>query len=231
MRGRRDPEPRRRFVRAALAAGALLPGGLAVLISQALAQGDAKQGMRRLRGEVLVNGQPANKSTVVRPGDTVTTGANSFATFVVGEDAFLLRSNSRLELSGSGALATVLRLITGKLLSVYSKGRPREVVGVTATIGLRGTGAYMETGAERTYFCLCYGEAEIVPTAAPDQKETVRTIHHDQPRFIYPAGRERVIEKAPVINHRDAELVLLESLVDRVPPFVETDEYKSGVRY
>jgi hypothetical protein len=34
-----------------------------------------------------------------------------------------------------------------------------------------------------------------------------------------------------VIDHRDAELVLLESLVGREPPFVDTDEYRSGVRY
>jgi hypothetical protein len=225
------PQARRRFVQAALAAGALLPGGIAALIGRALAQGAAKQGVHRLRGEVRVNGEPAKKGTPVKPGDTVSTGARSYVTFVVGEDAFLLRGNSRLELSGSAALADVLRLVTGKLLSVYSKGPPREVRGVTATIGIRGTGAYMETGGERTYFCLCYGEAEIVPTAAPDQRETVRTIHHDQPRFIYAAGRQRVIERAPVINHRDAELILLESLVGRVPPFVETEEYKSGIRY
>ena len=224
-------ESRRRWLEAAIAGGILLPSGIAALIGRALAQGDAEQGVDRLRGEVLVNGQPAKKGTPVKPGDSVSTGARSYVTFVVGQDAFLLRGNTRLELAGTAALVNVLRLVTGKLLSVYSKGPPREVRGVTATIGIRGTGAYMETGGERTYFCLCYGEAEIVPTAAPEQRETVRTIHHDQPRFIYAAGRQRVIERAPVINHRDAELILLESLVGRVPPFVETDEYKSGIRY
>ena len=231
MRNNPKPGSRRRFVRAALAASALLPGGMAGLIAQALAQGEPKQGVLRLRGSVQVNGVAAVKATPVKPGDVVTTGPNSFVLFVVGRDAFLLRGNSRLEIAGSATFADVLRLVTGKLLSVYAKGRPREVVGVTATIGIRGTGAYMETSAERTYFCLCYGEAEIVPSAAPNQRESLRTIHHDQPRYIYPAGRARVIEKAPVINHRDDELILLESLVGRTPPFVDTDEYKSGVRY
>jgi hypothetical protein len=224
-------ESRRRWLEAAVAAGILLPGGMAALIGRALAQGAAKQGVQRLRGTVQVNGQPAKKGTLVAPGDTVTTGARSYATFVVGEDAFLVRGDTQLELSGAGTLVNVFRLVTGKLLSVYSKGPPRELRGATGTIGIRGTAAYMETGAERTYFCLCYGEAEIVPTAAPEQRESVRTIHHDQPRFIYAAGRERVIERAPVINHRDAELILLESLVGRAPPFVDTDEYRSGVRY
>jgi hypothetical protein len=227
----RQGRSRRRFTRAALAAGVWLPGGMAGLIAQALAQGEPKQGVLRLRGSVQVNGVAAVKATPVEPGDVVTTGSNSFVVFVVGRDAFLLRSNSRLEIAGGGGFADLLRLVTGKLLSVYAKGRPREIAGVTATIGIRGTGAYMETDADRTYFCLCYGEAEIVPNAAPDQKETVRTIHHDQPRFIYPAGRARAIERAPVINHRDAELILLETLVGRVPPFVDSDEYRSGVRY
>jgi hypothetical protein len=230
---RSDPmgdESRRRWLQAAVAASVLLPGGIAVLIGRALAQG-GKQGIYRLRGEVSVNGQMAKKGTLVNAGDTVSTGANSYVTFVVGQDAFLLRGNSKLELSGGAALINALRLLTGKLLSVYSKGPQREVRGANTTIGIRGTAAYMETGGERTYFCLCYGEAEIVPTAAPEQRETVRTVHHEQPRFIYAAGRERAIERAPMINHRDAELILLESLVGREPPFVETDEYKSGMRY
>jgi hypothetical protein len=224
-------ESRRRWLQAAVAAGVLLPGGVAALIGRALAQGAAKQGVQRLRGTVQVNGQPAKKGTPIAPGDTVTTGVKSYVTFVVGEDAFLLRGDSKLELSGGAALINVLRLVTGKLLSVYSKGPQREVRAATATIGIRGTGAYLEAGAERSYFCLCYGEGEIVPTAAPEQREALRTTHHEQPRFIYAAGRERVIERAPMINHRDAELILLESLVGRAPPFVDTDEYRSGIRY
>lgn len=64
------------------------------------------------------------------------------------------------------------------------------------------------------------GVAELVPRDDPKEAETVRTKHHDQPRYIYPKGMPRMIEAAPVVNHTDAELVLLESLVGRRPPFV-----------
>lgn len=223
---------KREFVSSALAAGLLVPGGVGGLVSLALAQGQVKAiGIHRFRGQVLVNGKPAERGTPVKPGDSVSTGPNSYATFVVGEDAFLVRGDSKLELGGTGPLVTLARVITGKLLSVYSSGRPREIRGTTATIGIRGTGAYMEVSAERNYFCLCYGTAEIVPVADPKAAEVVNTTHHDAPRFIYPAGKAKVIERAPVINHKDEELILLESLVGRVPPFVNTDEYKSGVRY
>jgi hypothetical protein len=221
---------RRAFVRSALAASLLLPGGMTALIGAALGR-EPRQGVQRMRGEVQVNGKMAAPGTPVAPGDTVVTGPQSYATFVVGEDAFLVRGNTRVELSGAQRLVNIVRVITGSLLSVYSKGPPRTLHSTTATIGIRGTGAYLELQPERTYFCLCYGEAELVPTAAPDQPELLRTIHHDQPRYVYGAGRERLVERAPVINHRDAELILLESLVGREPPFVETDEYKSGVRY
>ena len=49
--------------------------------------------------------------------------------------------------------------------------------------------------------------------------ETVRTKHHDQPRYVYARGAPRMIEKAPMINHTDAELVMLEALVGRKVPF------------
>lgn len=217
---------RRDFVRSALAAGLLVPGGVGGLISQALAQGKGTPGVNRMRGEVKVNGQPVKPGSIVKPGDTVTTGPRSYATFVVGQDAFLMRGSTRLELSGVEMLVNVARVVTGKLLSVYAKGPPRKIEGVTATVGIRGTGAYIEVEPERTYFCLCYGEADIVPVVAPDAGETVRTRHHESPRYIYGKGRATVIEKAPVINHRDDELVLLESLVGRVPAFLQRgDEF------
>jgi hypothetical protein len=226
-----EEQSRRAFLRAAIVAGVVTPGGLSTIVSRALAQGEVNTGVHKFRGQVEINGQAATRGAAVKPGDTVTTGAESYVTFVVGQDAFLLRGNSRLELEGSGVLVNLARIVTGKLLSVYGKGTPRTVRGTTATIGIRGTGAYIEVSPERNYFCLCYGEAEIVPVADPSASETVKTIHHDSPRFIYAGGRSRIVERAPVINHKDEELILLESLVGRVPPFVNTDEYRSGVRY
>jgi hypothetical protein len=228
-----DTVSRRRFIEAALAAGLLVPGGVGGLVSAALAQGSAVQGIRRMRGEVVVNGQPVKQGAVIKPGDgVITTGAKSYATFVIGQDAFLLRGSSKLELSGSNTVTNLVRVVTGKLLSVYARGLgERQIKGPTATIGIRGTGAYIEAEPDKTYFCLCYGEAEIVPDGAPDARETVRTTHHESPRTIYAPGAVRAMERAPVINHTDDELILLESLVGRTPPFIELDEYKSGVRY
>jgi hypothetical protein len=194
-----------------LAAGIGMPGALRL----ALAQNQA-QGVRAARGEVSVNGKRAGPGAPVRPGDTIVLGKDSLATFVVGQDAFLMRSDSRAELSGSGAAVSALRLVTGALLSVFGGGEHR-LTTATATVGIRGTGAYMRTEPWRTYFCLCYGTAEVA-TKEGGAHESYSTQHHDAPRYIYGDGRKQAIVPASVSNHTDAELILLESLVGRTPP-------------
>jgi len=211
---------RRAWLARAAAGGAALALGMAQL-RRALAQGAVKPGVARVRGDVRINGKPAQRGMEVGPGDAVTTGRGAELVVVVGRDAFLVRADSRIELSGNAKrrLLSGLRVVSGALLSVFEPGREKTIRTATAAIGVRGTGVYVELKGSRTYVCTCYGEAQLVPVDDPSQAETVRTRHHDQPRYIYPKGMPRMIEKAPVVNHTDAELVLLESLVGRKVPF------------
>ena len=189
-------------------------------LRRALAADAVKKGVARVRGEVTVGGRPAQRGMVVKPDDVVVTGRNSELVFVVGRDAFLARSNSHVEFSGAGGAAVkALRIVTGALLSVFEPGGGRSIRTSTATIGIRGTGIYVEVEPKRTYACTCYGEAELTPVDEPKEAETVRTTHHDQPRYIYAKGMPSMIAEAPVVNHTDAELTLLESLVGRKVPF------------
>ncbi len=211
---------RRNWLLRTAAGAAALAAGMAQL-RLALAAETVAQGVSRVRGEVLIGGKPAMQGMEVRPGDVITTGRGAELVYVVGRDAFLARSGSRIEFSGAASETVVrsLRLVTGALLSVFETGRERRIQTPTAAIGVRGTGIYVELEQARTYACTCYGEAELVPVDAPQEAETVRTTHHEQPRYIYPKGMPRMIERAPLINHTDAELILLESLVGRQVPF------------
>jgi len=204
--------PSRRRALVALTAAIGMPAALRL----ALAQTSEKQGIRAAKGDVSVNGRPASADTLVRAGDTIVLGKGALASFVLGQDAFLMRSDSRAELIGSGVLVSAVQLITGGLLSVFGDGDHRLATS-TATIGIRGTGAYMEAEPQRTYFCLCYGTAEVTATMG-GAKESYSTQHHESPRYIYGDGRKRAIVPASVSNHSDAELILLESLVGRTPP-------------
>ncbi len=211
---------RRTWLSRAAVGGAALALGMARL-RDALAADAVQKGVARVRGNVRINGKPAKLGMEVKPGDVITTGRNAELVAVVGRDAFLVRADSRIELSGRAAqlVVSALRVVTGALLSVLAPGRETRIQTPSASIGIRGTGVYVETEAFRTYVCTCYGEAELVPVDDPQQAEVVRTTHHEQPRYIYPKGMPRMIEKAPFINHTDAELILLESLVGRKVPF------------
>jgi len=193
-------------LRAALAAGALPPG------------------VARFKGDVRINGKPAEPRQRVAPGDVIVTGRGAELLFVAERDAFLVRANSRIEFGSAAArgAATVLRVLTGGLLSVFESGVRREIRTATATIGIRGTGVYVEIEPQRTYACTCYGEAVLTPVEDPASAETVRTRYHDEPRYIYGKGMPNMMEAAPVINHTDAELYMIEGLVGRAPPFSES---------
>jgi hypothetical protein len=209
---------RRTWLRGATAAA--IAAGMLQLRS-ALAAGSLPPGVAQLKGDVRINGKPAQRGQRVVLGDVIVTGRDGELVFVTERDAFLVRANSRIEFGSAAArgAATVLRVLTGALLSVFESGARREIRTTTATIGIRGTGIYVQIETQRTYACTCYGEAVLTPVDDPAAAETVRTKRHDQPRYIYGKGMPQMMEAAPVVNHTDAELQMLETLVGRKVPF------------
>jgi hypothetical protein len=195
----------------------------------ALAAGSLEKGVYRASGDARINGVPAKPGMDVRAGDVVTTGADGEITFVIARDAMLVRKNSRVEIAGEkgGLIATGLRIVTGAVLSVFKPGERKRITTATATIGIRGTAVYVEAAADKTYVCTCYGVADLAAIDDPAARETVSTKHHEQPRYIMAKGAPQMLMSAPAINHSDAELVFLESLLGRTPPFYGPD-YRGG---
>lgn len=208
--------------RAFLAGAGALAAQMAVL-RRALALGSVEKGVYRVRGDVRVNGEPAKQGQELRIGDAITTGPGAELVFVIGRDAYMVRERSSLAFG-----ADVLRVVTGAVLSVFGKGA-RRIETPTATIGIRGTGVYVEAEPNRTYVCTCYGEVDLASRDDPAARETVRTKHHEAPRYIMGSGAPQMLMQAPVINHTDAELILLESLVGRRPPFMDTGSTYSTI--
>jgi hypothetical protein len=176
--------------------------------------------MVQVKGSVTVNGQPAQAGSRVPYDASIVTGSGSEAIFVIGQDAYLLREKSSVSFAGkaAGATAEVMRVLTGGILSVFGKGE-KKLLTPTATIGIRGTGCYIEAEADRVYFCLCYGRADVTPTADPGYVKRIVTKHHEHPVYLQKNPALPIMADAPMLNHSDAELELLESLVGRFPPF------------
>jgi hypothetical protein len=222
-------DPRRAFLLKALTAGLLaasgIPGAKAQFFGRKPQPLPAGRSVYEATGTVTVNGQAATSATRIGASGRVETGNGAQLIFVVGFDAFLLRENSRLELSGASGIVNTMRLATGALLSVFGAGAKR-VVTSTASSGIRGTGLYVESEPERSYVCTCYGEVLIATVDDASISERIVSKHHDAPRYVS-KGR---IEPAPFINHTDLELSLIEALVGRTPPFSLFDEDYGGAR-
>ena len=169
-----------------------------------------------------MNGERADIETRIRAGDRVQTGDDSEIIFVVGDDSFILRSNSEMDIDGGNFLVQGLRLLSGSLLSVFGKRNATQTLtmsGPTATLGIRGTGVYMEAESDLTYVCTCYGQVALAASDDPDDAEIITTKNHDMPRYISNrAVKGTRIRPAPVINHSNSELKLLEAIVGRKVP-------------
>lgn len=236
-------DPRRRLLIQALAAGLFssgLPGANALAASifgSKPTRLPAGQSIYSISGQATVNGKEATLETRIKPGDTVQTEKSSEIIFVVnGNHSMILRGDSHLVMEPAkdapgSLLINGLRLLTGKLLSV-SRNTQMRVSTAAATIGIRGTGFYVESDPELTYFCTCYGITDIAANTDPESKTTVESKHHDRPLYIVKdAEQGKNIRNAPMINHTDQELALIEALVGRTTPFVfDNDAYSTPRR-
>lgn len=186
--------------------------------SQMPAPMPAGQSIYSMRGSVFVNGRRVTPGMRIGANDRINTGRDGQIAAVLGGEGILLRENTQLQLAAQGA-RQFFRLVSGAMLAVFEPRRERAtIITPTATIGIRGTGVYFEVQAERSYVCTCYGEAEITATGSA-QSERVTSRHHDSPRWIYgPQYQGLRIQPAPVINHQDAELEMLEALHGRAMP-------------
>lgn len=183
------------------------------------------QGVNQINGSVSINGTQATVGQIVRAGDTIATGPDSSAFFVVGDSAFVMRSRSIVRIDAASTAKLTMRLLTGAMASVFGRGE-HVVQSSAATVGIRGTAVYMEAGEANTYVCLCYGAADITTPNRPGQVTQIVSRYHDSPFYI---SNDGTLTRAPVINHTDAELIMLEGLVGREPPFVPRPE-SSGYR-
>lgn len=201
------PCSRRRFLGGSLAAGALL----------ALSAPVESASLGETMGEVLVNGARAMRDTVVRVGDRIETAAGASLVFRIGNDAFLVREMSTVMLeapAGAKALLSGLRLVTGAVLAVFGPGM-RSVMTGLVTGAIRGTGIYVEATPARTYFCTCYGNVGL--TAADGAKKDVKTANHAAHYIHAKSDAAGTIIAAPLLNHNNQELAMLEKLVGREP--------------
>ncbi|MGS5086578.1 iron dicitrate transport regulator FecR [Hydrogenophaga sp. A37] len=212
LQGRSDNEvlwfQRRETLSAAAAWVAM--GGMPVAMAQ------QRSNVVEFVGDVLLNGQRMSSGHTVQSGDDIITGPASRLVFVIGNSAFHVRQNSRLTVSRGRTLNTVslLRLLTGAVVSVFGRGANRVISTPTLTAGIRGTGVYTEVLPDlRTYFCNCYGMVDLETRG--EQVVSASSYHQSYWGEVQPDKDGRVITPAGAINHTDEELEFLAGLIDQ----------------
>jgi hypothetical protein len=210
LQGRTDSEvlwfQRRGFLQAAATWTAL--GGFGA------AQAQSRSNVVQLLGDATVNGQRLRPEQSVQTSDQIATGPNSTLIFVLGNSAFHVRQNTMMTVERGVSLfaVSVLRLITGAVVSVWGKGTSRQIVTPTLTAGIRGTGVYTEIFADqdnRSYFCNCYGTVDMA--AGADRTVSVSEYHQAYWGEVAPKDG-RTLTAAKAINHTDEELEFLARL-------------------
>lgn len=235
-------DPRRRWLVQALSLGVFssaMPGAygqVANIFGSRPSRLPEGQSIYRISGQAMVNDQPATLDTKIAPGDQVKTGKNSELVMVVKGNAMILRAGTNVTIErdekSTSLIHAGLRLVSGALLSV-SRNQPMRIRTQNATIGIRGTGFYLEADEAESYFCLCYGAAKVEANDDPKSSREQAAKYHDRPIFITNnvATPGKNIRNAPFKNHSDQELTLIETLVGRTPPFgLPKDNYSTPRR-
>ena len=109
---------------------------------------------------------------------------------------------------------SVLRMLTGAVVSVWGRGSSRQIVTPTLTAGIRGTGVYTEVFPEqgyRSYFCNCYGTVDV---AAGGDRAVSQSDYHQSFWGEARAEERPLLTPAKAINHTDEELEYLARLVE-----------------
>ena len=211
LQGRREKEllwfRRRSFLQAAAAWTAM--GGFAA------AQAQQRSNVVELRGDALLNGQRLRPEQFIQTGDRIETGPDGYLVFAMGNSSFLVRQNSRLTVERGDTInaVSVLRLLTGAVVSVWTRGTHRQIVTPTLTAGIRGTGVYSEVFPEqggRSYFCNCYGTVDV--SAGNDSTRSVAEYHQSFWAEVQPVNGRR-LTPARAINHTDEEVEMVAALM------------------
>jgi len=114
----------------------------------------------------------------------------------------------------------LLKLVTGALGAVFGVGRARRIVAANVTAGIRGTGVYLETRGDGTYFCACWGTVDLAASDEASDRQLVDSKRHVANLVsAVPRGGTR-FRPSQFETHTDEEMDLLEKCVGRRSPLV-----------
>lgn len=153
-------------------------------------------------GDIFVNSQKARVGQVVKTGDTLKTGAESYMDIKISNNTgFRIKEESVLIVNLVSLDKVRLNSTEGSILSLVREGVDYEVKTPTATAAVRGTIFFMEQMATgETSFCTCNGHVEF--SNIKNEKMSLVAAHHKAGAFD---ERGDFFEQG-MVNHTDEEI-------------------------
>ena len=179
----------------------------------------ASSTIHELLGIVTINKNPLSVTSSIKNGDEIMVSPDGKLVFSMGEDAFLVRGGSVLQVYAeeSNVLVSALRLLNGAMLGVFGKRKSTmRIYTATATIGIRGTAVYVAVTPQKLYTCTCYGHTDLI--VGLDKADVIAT-HHNAHVVTTGKNGNAQMKAFEVLDHTDDELRMLEALVGRKPIF------------
>ena len=186
-------------------------GGLPAAMAQ------QRSNIVELTGDAVINGSRLVPGQTIQTGDQLQTGPGASLVFALGNASFRVRQNSMMTVERGATLSIVslLRIVTGGVVSVWNKGGNRAIVTPTLTAGIRGTGVYTEVlplQNNRTYFCNCYGTVDLDAGGSKAQSQS------DYHQSFWADADEKngsKLSEAKFLDHTDEELEFLARLINQ----------------
>lgn len=172
-----------------------------------------------LQGTVTANKKILTLQSDIKNGDEIVVSKDGKLVFSMGQDVFLVRSGTVLQVysEDDNAVTSALRLVNGAMLGVFGKRKKTtRIYTATATIGIRGTAVYAAVTQDKLYTCTCYGHTDLIVGL---EKEDVIATHHNAHVVTTNSQGITQMKAFEVIDHNDEELRMLEALVGRKPLF------------
>lgn len=175
--------------------------------------------IHELEGDVFINKRVAALTSSIQAGDRLSVAYGGRLIFSMGEDSYLLQEGTSLEVaSKDNKVVSGLRLLTGGLLSVFGqRNTTTKIYTHTATIGIRGTGVYLNSQPDKLYFCTCYGKTDL--HLGHHHDEHIEATHHNAFDITGKTAKSMTMVATEVTGHTDDDLRLLERYSGRKPPF------------
>jgi hypothetical protein len=181
------------------------------------AKAQQRSNIVELTGDALINGSRLLPGQTIQTGDQIQTGPGASLVFALGNASFRVRQNSMMAVERGATLSIVslLRIVTGGVVSVWNKGANRAILTPTLTAGIRGTGVYAEVLPQqnnRTYFCNCYGTVDLDAGGSKAQSQS------DYHQSFWADADEKngsKLSEAKILDHTDEELEFLARLINQ----------------